>query len=78
MDIKVINKKIGEIKRSGKALQDKIVAVEIANTPRDPQRFTFMNIAINIINSRRCRTQNANTLILAPMIPDASGFLQTS
>ena len=30
MDIKLINKKIGEIKRSGKALQDKIVSVEIA------------------------------------------------
>ena len=30
MDIKQINKKIGEIKRSGKALTDKIVLVEIA------------------------------------------------
>ena len=30
MDIKVINRKIGEIKKSGKALQDKIVEVEIA------------------------------------------------
>jgi hypothetical protein len=30
MDIKQINKKIGEIKRSGKALTDKIVLVELA------------------------------------------------
>jgi hypothetical protein len=30
MDIKVINRKIGEIRKSGKALQDKIVEVEIA------------------------------------------------
>ena len=51
MDIKLINKKIGEIKRSGKALQDKIVAVEIAamrhcETHRDSGALTRLVLAV--------------------------------